>query len=67
MSTVFRPCLGWVVEEIKRASGRLSLSQGDSTANVRMDTANQETMDYYFSLLHQTLDKPSQICTVDET
>ena len=54
-------------------AGDLSLRQGDSTAHVRMDAMNQETMDHYFSLLHDTLsthgllDKPSQIYNVDET
>ena len=33
----------------------LSLRQGDSTAHVRMDAVNKETMDQYFSLLYDTL------------
>ena len=63
---------GWWRRFIER-QGDLSLRQGDSTAHVRMDAMNQETMDHYFSLLHDTLsthgllDKPSQIYNVDET
>ena len=51
----------------------LSLRQGDSTAHVRMDAVNKDTIDHYFSLLRDTLtthgllDKPSQIYNVDET
>jgi hypothetical protein len=32
----------------------LSLRQGDTTAHVRMDAMNRETIDHYFSLLHDT-------------
>ena len=44
----------------------LTLRRGDSTAHVRMDAVNQETMDQYFSLLgevlmeHNLVDKPLQ-------
>ena len=63
---------GWWRRFLKRQSD-LSLRQGDSTAHVRMDAMNQETMDHYFSLLHDTLtthdllDKPAQIYNVDES
>ena len=51
----------------------LSLRQGDSTAHVRMDAVNKETMDQYFSLLYDTLrtqdllKKPSQIYNIDDS
>ena len=51
----------------------LSLRQGDSTAHVRMDAVNKETMDQYFSLLYDTLrthdllEKPSQIYNIDDS
>jgi len=32
------------------------LRQGDSTAHVRMDAAKKETIDQYFSLLHDKLE-----------
>ena len=63
---------GWW-RRFKERQGDLSLRQGDSTAHVRMDAMNQETIDHYFTLLHDTLsehgllDKPSQIYNVDET
>ena len=63
---------GWW-RRFKERQGDLSLRQGDSTAHARMDAMNQETMDHYFSLLHDTLsthcllDKPSQMYNVDET
>ena len=63
---------GWW-RRFKERQGDLSQRQGDSTAHVRMDAMNQETMDHYFSLLHDTLsthcllDRPSQIYNVDET
>lgn len=52
---------------------KLSLRKGDPTANVRMDCLNKKTMDEYFDLLHDVLEKneltnkPSQIYNVDET
>ena len=55
---------GWW-RRFKKRQGDLSLRQGDSTAHVHTDAINQETMDHYFSLLHDTLsthglpDKPS--------
>ena len=51
----------------------LALRKGDPTANVRMDSVNKETMDNYFLLLKDTLEKydllnnPSQLYNVDET
>jgi hypothetical protein len=63
---------GWWRRFLERQSD-LSLRQGDSTAHVRMDATNKETMDQYFSLLHETLvthkicDKPAQIYNVDES
>ena len=63
---------GWW-RRFKERQGDLSLRQEDSTAHVRMDAMNQETIDHYFSLLNDTLsphgllDKPSQIYNVDET
>ena len=63
---------GWW-RRFKERQGDLSLRQGDSTAHVRMDAMNQETIDHYFSLLkdtlstHALLDKPSQIYNVDES
>ena len=63
---------GWW-RRFKECQGDLSLRQGDSTAHVRMDAMNQETIDHYFMLLRETLtthgllNKPSQIYNVDET
>ena len=45
---------GWW-RRFKERQGDLSLRQGDSTAHVRMDAMNQETIDHYFSLLKDTL------------
>ena len=51
----------------------ISLRQGDTTAHVRMDAMNKETVEHYFSLLldvlssHDLLNKPAQIYNVDET
>ena len=63
---------GWWRRFLERQP-KLSLRHGDSTAHVRMDTVNQETMWQYFSLLedvmkeHNLKDKPSQIYNVDES
>ena len=63
---------GWWRRFLERQSD-LSLRQGDSTAHVRMDAVNKETMEQYFSLLYDTLsthdllEKPSQIYNVDES
>ena len=63
---------GWW-RRFKERHGDLSLRQGDNTAHVRMDAMNQDTVDHYFALLHDTLknhgllDKPSQIYNVDES
>ena len=54
---------GWWRRFLERQSD-LSLRQGDSTAHVQM---NPETMDHYFSLLHDLLHKPAQICSVGES
>ena len=51
----------------------LSLRQGDTTAHVRMDAMNKETINHYFSLLYDTLstngllNKPAQIYNVDKS
>ena len=63
---------GWWRRFMERQSD-LSLRQGDTTAHVRMGAMNQETMDHYFTLLHETLtvhnllDKPAQIYNIDES
>ena len=63
---------GWWWHFLEQQSN-LSLRQGDSTAHIRMDAMNQETIDHYFSLLHDTLvthdliNKPAQIYNIDET
>ena len=63
---------GWWRRFLERQKD-LSLRQGDSTAHVRMDAMNRETIDHYFSLLHDTLstngllNKPAQIYNVDES
>ena len=45
---------GWW-RRFKERHGDLSLRQGDNTAHVRMDAMNQDTVDHYFALLHDTL------------
>ena len=51
----------------------LSLRRGDTTAHVRMNAVNSETMKQYFSLLNDVMSeyelhsKPSQIYNVDES
>ena len=63
---------GWWHRFLQRQKD-LSLRQGDSTAHVCMDAMNRETMDQYFTLLHDTLlthdllNKPAQIYNVDES
>ena len=63
---------GWWRRFLERQAD-LSLRQGDSTAHVRMDAMNLETMEHYFSLLHDTLvshdllNSPAQIYNVDES
>jgi len=63
---------GWWRRFLERQP-KLSLRQGDSTAHIRMDAVNRETMEQYFALLddtlttHGLLNKPSQIYNVDET
>ena len=63
---------GWWRRFMERQS-KLSLRKGDSTAFVRMDAVNEETLNGYFDLLEDTLkqndlqNSPSQIYNVDET
>ena len=63
---------GWW-QRFLQCQSDLSLRQGDSTAHVRMDAVNEDTIDHYFSLLHDTLtthgslDKPSQIYNIDKS
>ena len=46
-----------MVETVSCASRYLSLRHGDSTAHVRMDAINEETMGQYFALLKEVLDE----------
>lgn len=63
---------GWWRRFLERQPD-LSLHRGDSTAHVRMDAVNGETMKHYFSLLndvmteHDLHSRPSQIYNVDES
>ena len=63
---------GWWRNFIER-QGDLSLRRGDNTAHSRMDAVNAETMQHYFNLLKDVLDKnglmnaPHQIYNVDES
>ena len=63
---------GWWSRFLERQAD-LSLRQGDTTAHVRMDAMNQETMQHYFALLKSTLEshdlvsRPAQIYSVDDT
>ena len=63
---------GWWRRFIERHN-KLSLRKGDSTAYIRMDAVNEETLAEYFDLLEDTLkqndlqNSPSQIYNVDET
>ena len=63
---------GWWNRFLER-QGDLSLRRSDSTAHVRMNAINRETLQQYFSLLKDVLDehdlhsKPAQIYNVDET
>ena len=63
---------GWWNRFLQR-QGDLSLRRGDSTAHVRMDAVNKETIDHYFALLkevldtHNLADNPAQIYNVDES
>ena len=51
----------------------MSLRQGDTTAHVRMDAINRETMQDYFTTLKETLEchdlvsRPAQIYNVDKS
>ena len=45
---------GWWRRFMERQS-KLSLRKGDSTAFVRMDAVNEETLNGYFDLLEDTL------------
>ena len=63
---------GWWRRFLQRQPD-LSLRRGDTTAHVRMDAVNKETMKQYFSLLNDVLSeyelhtKPSQIYNVNES
>ena len=63
---------GWWRRFLERQKD-LSLKQGDSTAHVRMDAMNRDTMQDYFTLLKDTLEthdlvsRPAQIYNVDES
>ena len=63
----------WWWQRFLERQPNLTLWRSDSTAHVRMDAVNQETMDQYFSLLgevlmeHNLVDKSSQIYNVDES
>ena len=63
---------GWWRNFIERQRD-LSLRRGDNTAHSRMDAVNAETMQHYFNLLKDVLDKnglmnaPHQIYNVDES
>ena len=45
---------GWWRRFLERRRD-LSLRQGDTTAHMRMDAMNRETIEHYFSLLHDVL------------
>ena len=51
----------------------LSFRRGDSTAHIRMDSVNRESMEGYFNLLEDTLkehdlmNRPAQIYNMDES
>ena len=63
---------GWWNRFLNRQED-LSLRRSDSTAHVRMDAINQETLDQYFSLLKEVLHEhnleanPAQIYNMDES
>ena len=63
---------GWWNKFIKRQS-ELSLRRADSTAHIRMDSVNKESIQHYYDLLETTLkehnlqDYPGQIYNMDET
>ena len=63
---------GWWHRFLERQKD-ISLRQGDTTAHVRMDAMNRDTVEHYFSLLHDVLsshdllDKPAQLYNVDES
>ncbi|CAI8043787.1 Tigger transposable element-derived protein 6, partial [Geodia barretti] len=63
---------GWWKRFLQRQPD-LSLRRGDSTAHVRMDAVNADTMKQYFALLNDVMtefdlhSKPSQIYNVDES
>jgi len=62
----------WWVKFMKRQE-QLSLRCADSTAHVRMDSVNSQSVKYYYDLLETTLDDnhlrnaPGQIYNMDET
>jgi len=63
---------GWWNRFLER-QGDLSLRRSDSTAHVRMNAINKETMEQYFSLLKDVLDEhelhsaPAQVYNIDES
>ena len=63
---------GWLRRFLK-CQPYLSLRWGDSTAHVRMDAINKDTLKHYFSLLNDIMtefdldSKPSQMYNVDES
>ena len=63
---------GWWIRFIERQP-ELSLRRADSTAHIRMDSINEESISHYFDLLESTLmengleDCPGQIYNMDET
>ena len=57
----------------KKRQPSLSLRRGDSTAHVRMDCINKDTIEQYYNLLedtlrkHELLNNPEQIYNMDES
>ena len=63
---------GWW-KQFKERQPELSLRRGDATAHVRMDSTNKNTIEAYYNLLEETLQKhnlsdhPGQNYNVDES
>ena len=63
---------GWWKSFLHRNQG-LSLYRADSTAHIRMDSVNKESINQYFNLLEETMashniqKNPNQIYNMDET
>ena len=72
LSAGSRISTGWWTRFLER-NPVLSLRRGDSTAGVRMDAINAETLQQYFGLLQEVYDKhdfehhPERIYNMDET